>query len=246
MTRKQQRWWLLILTSITLMSIYAIQGIMTHSGPNDVPGWLWTAEWVSWAFRAVVEIMAIGFLAETKTATRLQGVIVLALEVVMIGLIMATLGPVITAIGQGKTMYEYLETTGLKFWGYGLAAYAPLMIAAISTGYKIMPIGLNENTPAYKGVNGVVNTLDTHPKTHPVEPQNTPKRKGVKARKHKLSTNPDNWKIPLREVKAVYTPGDSGATLAEKLGNQVSVTVATKYRDYLVQTNGKANGKAGG
>lgn len=141
MNRSRQLWALIILTSVTMVTPYALQGFLQHNAPADVAAGVWIIEAVSWGLRAIVEAWAIVYLAQTVTTNWGQTVVVWSLKLTLIALIAATLGPVIATIGYDK---HITETTGdlFWFWAFGVAAYAPLMMAAAAVGYKIMPHGV--------------------------------------------------------------------------------------------------------
>jgi DNA-binding NarL/FixJ family response regulator len=128
----------MILTSVTMVTPYALQGFLQHNAPDDVSAIVWTVEAVSWGFRALVEVWAVIYLAQTVTKHWGQTLVVWTLKLTLIALIAATLGPVIATIGYDQ---HITETTGDVFWvwAFGVAAYAPLMMAAAAVGYKIMP-----------------------------------------------------------------------------------------------------------
>lgn len=138
MNRSNQLWSLMILTSVTMVTPYSLQGFLQHNAPADVADLVWTIEAVSWGLRAVVEVWAVVYLAQTVTKNWGQTVVVWSLKLALIALIAATLGPVIATIGYDQ---HIRVTTGDNFWywAFGLAAYAPLMMAAAAVGYKIMP-----------------------------------------------------------------------------------------------------------
>ena len=141
MNRSKQLWFLMALTSVTMVTPYALQGFLQHNDPSDVAALVWTVEAVSWGFRALVEVWAVIYLAQTVTKKWGQTVVVWSLKLTLIALIAATLGPVIATIGYDK---HITKTTGDYFWlwAFGVAAYGPMMMAAAAVGYKIMPHGV--------------------------------------------------------------------------------------------------------
>jgi len=81
------------------------------------------------------------------------------------------------------------------------------------------------------------------PKKEATTTQATTRQQPKRKTKRQPSTNPENWKVPYDEVVEVWSRGDSGATLSDKLEGAVSSTTAGKYIKYLEYANGNgANG----
>lgn len=146
MSRSKQLWVLMILTAITLATVYSFQPWLLHKTPAEVTPELWTLERISWALRAIIEAWAIIYLAQTQTRSSGQFLLVWALKIALIALIAITLGPVFVAIGEGGTIKAVLSATHFRVWTYGIALYGPLMMAAVAVAYKIQPYDIEHET----------------------------------------------------------------------------------------------------
>jgi hypothetical protein len=237
------------LTGCTLFVFYGLQGFYIHGSPDDVKGWVWLLEAVSWAFRAFVEVSAIAYLNETKPNSKFEGFLIVVFDFLLIGLILLTGSVVIQASATGQSPHELLGDNGLRWWAYGVAAYGPLMLASMSFSYKVMPVAINERQPVRR-VSGKLPKVD-----RPAGGKLTGKRGKSRQVGRKLAVRPtsaDQWnrKIPLAEVRPIVeaNPNISGPQLAEALGGVVSKTTANAMREdcdclSIIAANGSGKGE---
>lgn len=139
-TRRNQLWWLIILSAITALAQYVVQGA-TASGhnPSEFVSFFWYADYALWGARALIEAWVIVYLFQTKPETRGQAVLVTTFEIGLIGLITLTLGPAFRALGYGVVMRESLAEPWFTFWNFGIAAYTSLMMGAAGYAYRCQP-----------------------------------------------------------------------------------------------------------
>lgn len=137
LSRRNQLWWLIILSAITAASLYAIQGAtVAPDGIDMLPPWFWKFDVAAWSARAIVESLVIIYLFSTSPKTRAQGVILTIFEVALIGLITLTIAPALLAARTEVQVKNLL--LGIP-WEYGLAAYTSLMMGAAGYAYRVMP-----------------------------------------------------------------------------------------------------------
>lgn len=148
LSRKQQTTWLIILTAMTLMPSYALQGWLAsgHSA-TELPFWFWIAETISWSLRALIEAAAILFLFQTATQTLSQARLLWGFKIALILLITLTLGPVVASTGLKLPLTEALPRPLFWLWSFAIASYAPLMLGAVGVAYRIMPTELEQARP---------------------------------------------------------------------------------------------------
>lgn len=135
-TRRNQLWWLIILSAITALAQYVIQGA-TASGhnPAEFPIWFWYADYGLWGARALIEAWVIVYLFTTQSDSWL----ITFFEIVLIGLITLTLGPAFRALGYGVSMRESVSEPWFTLWNYGIAAYTSIMMGAAGYAYRVQP-----------------------------------------------------------------------------------------------------------
>jgi hypothetical protein len=150
MTRKQQLWALIGLAALTTALQYALQGALaTRADIGAFPGVFWTTDYVLWAIRSLVEAAVIVYLFTTQAKTRWQSFILTCFEIGLISLITVTLGPALRSIGMGKSVEASLAEVFIGkynagvllfwLWNFGIAAYAPAMLASVGFAYRMQP-----------------------------------------------------------------------------------------------------------
>jgi hypothetical protein len=138
--RKSQTFALIILTAMTLMPSYALQGVMASGhDATELPWLFWIAEYSAWALRALIEAASLMFIFETVPNNDTQKNVLLFFKFALICLISLTLAPVIFAKGLNQNTPQVLNVTASWLWSFGVATYAPLMLASVGTAYAIMP-----------------------------------------------------------------------------------------------------------
>lgn len=139
-TRRNQLWWLIILSAITALAQYVVQGA-TASGhnPAEFVSYFWYADYGLWGARALIEAWVIVYLFQTKAETWGQSVVITSFEIGLIGLITLTLGPAFRSLGYGILMRESLSEPWFTFWNFGIAAYTSLMMGAAGYAYRVQP-----------------------------------------------------------------------------------------------------------
>lgn len=140
MTRQKQLYLLVILTAITMMPSYFLQGWLTSGkSPETMPLYFLHIDASAWALRAIIEPLVLAFLFSipANNASEIERKVLLALEIALIGLIAATLGPTLGSNGMRLSMPESLHTVLFWAWNFGVASYAPLMLAATGFAFKI-------------------------------------------------------------------------------------------------------------
>jgi len=139
MNRKRQLWALIGLTALTTIFQYAVQGAMASGhNPAQWDSWFWVSDFALWAVRALIEAWVLVYLFTTCARGRAFWVLTV-LEVSLIALITLTLGPALYALGQGATIAQTLTGWSHVAWSFGIAAYAPLMIAGAGFAFKLQP-----------------------------------------------------------------------------------------------------------
>lgn len=241
LTRKWQTYCLIMLTALTLMPQYALQGVMASGhNANQLPWAFWIAEYSAWSLRALIEAASIMFLFETTASENWQRWVLSGFKVAMISLISLTIAPVVFAKGIGQNSPEVLSVWAYWLWSFGVATYAPLMLASVGTAYAIMPDGTQSpNTPTI--ANDVANTLNSKMDA----------MAGILDRlqatldaKSKQQNDVDSKAARQAQIVAMRAQGVSGANeLAQALG----VSAMTVRRDLaeLGISNGHANGHNG-
>lgn len=138
--RSNQLWILLILSAATMIIPYQIQGFMSSGkSPDAIPINIWLADHWAWSIRAIVEGLVIGYLARTRTDSRVQAAILWTLKIALIVLIALTLGPVMYSTMNNETMAQSLSPIAQRLWTFGLASYMPLMVLGAAYAYKVQP-----------------------------------------------------------------------------------------------------------
>jgi len=140
LTRKQQTTWLIILTAVTLMPSYSLQGwLASGHAASDLPFFFWIWETTAWSMRALIEAGAILYLFETPAQTVQQERALLGFKVALITLITLTLGPVVASAGLGQSIPNALPLPLFWLWSFAIASYAPLMLGSVGMAYRIHP-----------------------------------------------------------------------------------------------------------
>lgn len=150
MTRKRQLWILILLAALTTALQYALQGALaTRADLKSFPMEFWVTDYVFWAIRSLVEAWVIVFLFSTQTKNRWYSVVLTSFEIGLIALITLTLGPALRSVGMGRTVEASLSEVivagynigNLLFWAwnFGIAAYAPMMLASVGFAYRMQP-----------------------------------------------------------------------------------------------------------
>jgi hypothetical protein len=140
MNRKKQLWLLIVLSALTMAIPYAIQGALsTGSTPRDIHPYIYVADRIAWAIRALVEGLVIGYIARTQANTKLQGFVLWVLKLALIALIAITLGPVLYATSTNLPIAQTMSDGWHRFWAYALASYMPLMVLGAAYAYKTQP-----------------------------------------------------------------------------------------------------------
>lgn len=140
LTRKQQTTWLIVLTAVTLMPSYSLQGwLASGHAASDLPFFFWIWETVAWSMRALIEAGAILYLFETPAQTPAQERALFGFKVALIALITLTLGPVVASAGLGQSIPEALPLPLFWLWSFAIASYAPLMLGSVGMAYRIHP-----------------------------------------------------------------------------------------------------------
>ncbi len=140
LTRLNQLWVLIFLTAFSTCIQYALQGALaTDAEIAAFPKLLWTADYVAWAGRALIEAWVLAYVFTTIYHTNAHRILITFVEIVLLTLIAVTLGPTFYAIGSGQKMYEALSAEGFWFWNFGIASYPSIMMAATGIAYRIMP-----------------------------------------------------------------------------------------------------------
>lgn len=138
--RSNQLWILLILSAATMIIPYQIQGFMSSGkSPGAIPVNIWLADHWAWSIRAIVEGLVIGYLARTRTDSKVQAAILWTLKIALIVLIALTLGPVMYSTMNNETMAQSLSPIAQRLWTFGLASYMPLMVLGAAYAYKVQP-----------------------------------------------------------------------------------------------------------
>lgn len=138
--RSTQLWTLIILSAITMIIPYFIQGALSAGkSPDAIGAQTWLLDHIAWAIRAIVEGLVIGYIARTVANNRTQATILWMLKIALILLIALTLGPVLYASLNGLAMAQALPTIAQWCWAFGLAAYMPLMVLGAAYAYKVQP-----------------------------------------------------------------------------------------------------------
>ncbi len=142
MARKAQLWCIILLTAITMMPQYALQGWLAFGGSPATtdPFWINLAKadpW-AWSLRALVEAWALVYLFSSDPESEQDKKWLARFEVALIALITITLGPALAATGQSKSMKEWLSFTPFYWlWNFAIASYAPLMLGAVGFAFRL-------------------------------------------------------------------------------------------------------------
>lgn len=164
MSRANQTTLLMILTALTLMPAYALQGwLASGHNANDLPQWFWIGETVAWSSRALIEAAALRFLFSTQASNKQQGYGLLFFEITLIALITVTLGPVVASTGTRQPLPTALAPIGFWVWSFAIASYAPLMIAAVGFAYRVQPQETSATVQDEMQLQGVIATVQDNP-----------------------------------------------------------------------------------
>lgn len=142
MARKVQLWCIILLTAITMMPQYALQGWLAFGGSPTSTDLFWLAlrdidPW-AWSLRALVEAWALVYLFSSDPESAQDKKWLARFEVALIALITITLGPALAATGQSKSMKEWLAFTPFYWlWNFAIASYAPLMLGAVGFAFRL-------------------------------------------------------------------------------------------------------------
>jgi hypothetical protein len=140
MNRRKQLTWLVVLSALSALAQYIIQGAMASGiDATEFHPVFWIADYGLWGLRAIVEATVIVYLFQTQANTTAQRIGLAALEFTLIALIAATLGPALRAVGYGATMLASLGEPWFTLWTFGVASYTPLMMGAAGFAYKVQP-----------------------------------------------------------------------------------------------------------
>ena len=158
MTRQTQLYLLIPLSALTALPQYVMQGAMATGGQvQEFSQWFFVADYVMWGLRALIESWVIIYLFTTQARNASQGWFLGVLEVAIIALIAATLGPVLYALSGREALVVVLG--GMRWlWAFGIAAYAPLLIGAAGYAYKVQPVDVNAQAKPLPKVEPVVAT----------------------------------------------------------------------------------------
>ena len=163
LTRRNQLWVLIFLTSFTTCLQYTLQGALATDAEIALfPDAFWVADYGAWGGRALVEAWVVAYVFTTVYHNWAHRVLITFVEVVMLLLIAATLGPTFYAIGSGQKIYEALVQRDFWLWNYGIAAYPSIMMAATGIAYRIMPKDIQaEPSEARRGIDVLRELLET-------------------------------------------------------------------------------------
>lgn len=134
LTRLEQLWYLIVLTSLTLMAQYGLQGWLAQGElPISISDGFKLLDACLWAIRALIEAWALIYIFTTSPSNRK----LVLFEISLITLIIITLGPVLASIGLQLPLRESLPKWLYWTWNYCIAAYAPLMLGAVGYAYRL-------------------------------------------------------------------------------------------------------------
>ena len=140
LTRRNQLWVLIFLSAATASLQYTLQGALaTDANVELFPDVFWIADYAAWALRALVEAWVVVYVFTTHTKGKLQGLVLVCIEIALLALITLTLGPAFRAIGARERMYVSLSYGGFWLWNYGVAAYTSVMMASAGIAYRMQP-----------------------------------------------------------------------------------------------------------
>jgi hypothetical protein len=141
-SRRNQLWWLIILSAITALAQYVVQGAMASGhNPAQFPMWFWYMDFGLWGARALIEAWVIVYLFTTQASTRMQRIAITLFEISLITLITPTIGFALRGLGYGLETREMLAEPYLTWWYMGIGAYTSLMMGAAGYAFKAQPHG---------------------------------------------------------------------------------------------------------
>lgn len=139
-SRKNQLGWLIILSALTATMQYMVQGSMASGGsPAEFEPIFWQIDYALWGFRALIEAWVIIYCFSTQAKHWVQTMVLTIVEIALIALIFATLGPALRALTLRQPITEILSGDQLVWWTYGIAGYTSLMMAGVGFAYKLQP-----------------------------------------------------------------------------------------------------------
>lgn len=141
-SRKAQLWAIILLTAITMMPQYALQGWLALGGAPIQEDMFWQSlskiDPFAWSVRALVEAWVLVYLFSSDAKTDQDKQWLTRFEIALIALITFTLGPALVAIGQEKAMRDALSFAPLYWaWAFAIASYAPLMLGAVGFAFRL-------------------------------------------------------------------------------------------------------------
>lgn len=107
--------------------------------PAEFDPIFWRIDYGLWGVRALIEAWVIIYCFSTQTKRWWETVGLGIVEVALIALIFATLGPALRALTLRQPITEILNDQELIWWTYGIAGYTSLMMAGVGFAYKIQP-----------------------------------------------------------------------------------------------------------
>lgn len=158
LTRKNQLWFLILLSSLTAVAQYVIQGSMASGeNPIDFNKLFWYIDYFLWGIRSLIEAWVIIYLFSTKHNTQAEYIILTVMEMTLIVIITLTLGPALFALTIGDQIKNTMGETSLRLWTFGIAAYTSLMMASAGLAYKIQS---NDDPDLINTVNQLKNDIE--------------------------------------------------------------------------------------
>jgi multisubunit Na+/H+ antiporter MnhG subunit len=134
---------LLLLTAITLFGQYVMLAHSLFGGGEALPWWFLVAEKSIWGFRGIVEVGIVMFVGMTKTNDKATKAKLWVIDIVLIGLVIVTVGPILSEWALGESVVVIFGRQATIVWAFLVAGITAMMIAGVSYAYTIQPH--NEN-----------------------------------------------------------------------------------------------------